>query len=130
MKRHKGETQMEKVLCNIFYEPVCHAVHTEKLAVDHKLGKFCNEKDAKLAVGIFEEAIEKTKNKVGICWYSGHEINQVYLPENQNVDYFQSVERFMITNPYVEYYLKKYNPSLLNGLKKQFKSNNEEENFS
>lgn len=108
---------MEKVLCNVFYEPVCHAMHTEKMSVNHNLGKFLDKKDAEKAVGIFFEALDKTKNQVGVSWYSGHKINQVYVPENQKTDHFQSVERFMITNPYVVFYLEKFYPSLLDSLR-------------
>lgn len=45
-------------------------------------------------------------------------IERILKPENEKVDYYTSINEFMVKNSFVVAYLEKYDPQLLEGTKK------------
>ena len=110
---------MEKVICNVYYNLTCgieQSKTNEKSVIE--LGNFENKNDAQSAQDLFQVAIYYLHDDLQMKYSYDSKIEKFLKPENEKVDYYTSVNEFMVSNPYVVYYLEKYDPQLLEGAKK------------
>ena len=110
---------MEKVMCNVYYKLTCGIEQTktnEKSVI--ALGTFESQKDAQRAQDLFQVAIYYLHDDLQMKYSYDSKIEKILKPENEKVDYYTSVNEFMVKNPYIVYYLEKYDPQLLEGTKK------------
>ena len=110
---------MEKVICNVYYNLRCGIEQTktnEKGIID--LGNFESQDDAQKAQDLFRVAIDYLHDDLQIKYSYASNIEKLLIPENEAIDYYKSVNEFMVKNPYMLYYLEKYDPQLLEGTKK------------
>lgn len=109
---------MEKIVCNVLYEPICFTIHKDNSAVDHSLKFFEEKKDAIKAVELFFNAIKETQEEINIKTYGSFRIDKIIKPENSSCCFYENIEQFMLDNPYVNYYLKTKKPALYEATKK------------
>ena len=110
---------MEKVICNVYYNLACGIEQTktnEKSVID--LGNFESQDDAQKAQDLFQVAIYYLRDDLQMKYSYDPKIEKFLKPANEKVDYYTSINEFMVKNPYIVYYLEKYDPQLLEGAKK------------
>ena len=109
---------MEKIICNILWEPIFFTFHKDGRAVDHTLGYFGEKDDAREAVNIFFNALKETQAEIEIKTYGSYRIDRHIQPEDETSNYYRNLHEFMLGDPYVVNYLKKKQPELFEGIKK------------
>ena len=109
---------MEKVICNIFYKLTHKIEYTHIGVVQTDSGLFKSEADAESANKVLRNAINHIRDEVDIKYIYSYDIEKVLIPETIKTKYYKSFNEFMVSNPYVVYYLEKYDPQLLEGAKK------------
>jgi len=115
---------MEKVICNIFYKLTHKIEYTHIGVVQTDSGLFKSEADAESANKVLRNAINHIRDEVDIKYIYSYDIEKVLIPETIKTKYYKSVNDFMVSNPYVVYYLEKYDPQLLEQIKKQVEAEN------
>jgi len=82
------------------------------------LGFFGEKQDALKALELYFYALKATHEEIGIKTFGSYRIDKIIKPENSSCCFYENIEEFMVSNPYVVYYLEKYDPELLENTKK------------
>jgi len=109
---------MEQVLCNVYHR-LTHKIqykHAGMVTIDS--GLFEHRSDAETGAEIFHKAINHIRDEVDIEYIYAYNVETIFIPESKIVEHYKSANEFMVTNPYVVYYLEKYDKELLDSTKK------------
>ena len=93
---------MKKVVCNALFEASMPIMYKELGHYVHKLGLFEEEKDAIVASNVLARVLVRQPEM--IKWVNDYTINPVYVPETQMVEYYETLEDFLVRDCHTVHY--------------------------